>query len=97
MLGLGGIKLASAASPVKIMVNGVAVNSKGAKIEDGTTLVPVRFVSEALGAKVDWDGASGTVSITTGNCAGCHTMANVQPKTQQGKMNCVACHDDHTK
>lgn len=67
VLGFGGIKLASAAGNVKILVNGMAVNSQGAKIEDGTTLVPVRFVSEALGAKVDWDGATNTVSITTGD------------------------------
>jgi hypothetical protein len=33
-------------------------------IENGTTLVPVRFVSEALGATVSWDGASKTVTIT---------------------------------
>ena len=32
---------------------------------NGRTLVPVRFVSEALDAKVGWDDASRTVSITT--------------------------------
>lgn len=30
------------------------------------TMVPLRFVSEALGAKVEWDGATKTVFITTG-------------------------------
>lgn len=69
VFGLSGLKLASAAANVKILVNGVPVNSKGARIEDGTTLVPVRFVSEALGAKVDWDGATNTVKITTGDGA----------------------------
>ncbi|GAX92047.1 copper amine oxidase N-terminal domain-containing protein [Effusibacillus lacus] len=29
------------------------------------TLVPVRFVSEALGAKVEWDGAANRVDIFT--------------------------------
>ncbi len=33
-------------------------------IEDGTTLVPIRFVSEMLGATVDWDGDTYTVHIT---------------------------------
>ncbi|GEM_PF-6465127 len=35
-----------------------------AKILNGRTLVPVRFVSEALGAKVDWNGSAHTVTIT---------------------------------
>lgn len=33
-------------------------------IINGRTLVPVRFVSQALGAKVDWDDATRTVTIT---------------------------------
>ncbi len=32
---------------------------------DGRTLIPLRFVSEAMGAKVDWNGAEKLVSITT--------------------------------
>jgi hypothetical protein len=34
-----------------------------AKIVNGRTLVPLRFVSEALGAKVAWDGNTQTVAI----------------------------------
>ena len=30
-----------------------------------TTMVPLRFVSEALGAKVDYDNSTGTIAITT--------------------------------
>ncbi len=36
-----------------------------ARIENGRTLVPVRFVSETLGAVVVWDGNARTVTITT--------------------------------
>lgn len=36
------------------------------QIIDGRTLVPARFVSEALGAKVNWDAANRRVDITTG-------------------------------
>lgn len=36
-------------------------------IKDGRTFVPVRFVSEILGAQVDWDGAGNKVIITTGS------------------------------
>lgn len=32
-------------------------------IENGRTYVPVRFISEAFGAKVNWDGATQTVTI----------------------------------
>lgn len=33
-------------------------------IENGRTLVPVRVISESLGATVNWDGTSRTVTIT---------------------------------
>ncbi|MBI1332545.1 MAG: copper amine oxidase N-terminal domain-containing protein [Armatimonadetes bacterium] len=50
-------------------VNGkaVAVNYPAVMV-GGSTLVPIRFISESLGAYVDWDEASNTVMIdTTGN------------------------------
>ncbi len=34
------------------------------KIINGTTMVPLRFISESLGAEVNWDGESRTVSIS---------------------------------
>ena len=34
-----------------------------AKILGGRTLVPLRFIAESMGAKVDWDGRTSTVSI----------------------------------
>ncbi|MCK9479014.1 MAG: stalk domain-containing protein [Firmicutes bacterium] len=36
-------------------------------IKDGRTLVPVRFITEALGAKVDWNEAALEVKISFGN------------------------------
>ncbi len=33
----------------------------------GRTMVPLRFISEAFGAKVEWDGATKTVTITWGS------------------------------
>ncbi len=41
-----------------------------ATIINGRTLVPLRFVSEALGAKVKWDGSTQTISIATPNAGG---------------------------
>ncbi|RJX19277.1 MAG: hypothetical protein C4575_08875 [Desulforudis sp.] len=37
-----------------------------AKIINGRTVVPLRFVSEALGAGVDWDAVAQTVTISSG-------------------------------
>ncbi|MFB5268144.1 copper amine oxidase N-terminal domain-containing protein [Paenibacillus enshidis] len=37
-----------------------------AKVKSNRTYVPLRFVSEALGASVDWNSAKSLVSITTG-------------------------------
>lgn len=39
--------------------------SQAPEIYSGSTLVPLRFVSEALGAEVNWDGSRRLVSITT--------------------------------
>ncbi|TYQ15738.1 UNVERIFIED_CONTAM: copper amine oxidase-like protein [Acetivibrio alkalicellulosi] len=50
----------------KATVNGeVMVFDTSAVIMSGRTMVPLRFVSEALGARVGWDGKTRTVSIVT--------------------------------
>jgi hypothetical protein len=38
-----------------------------ATIVDGSTLVPVRFIAESLGAEVKWEGDTNTVIISDGN------------------------------
>ena len=49
-------------------VNGVTRNlSQPAAAVNGTTLVPLRFVAEALGGYVEWHAASSTVDIRTGD------------------------------
>ena len=50
-----------------IEVNGRALYVPyGVHLRAGRTLVPVRVLSEALGAEVDWDPATGTVAVTGG-------------------------------
>jgi outer membrane protein TolC len=44
------------------------------EIVNGRTMVPVRFVSEALGASVQWDANTRTVSITTNPSASVASM-----------------------
>ncbi|CCQ94419.1 hypothetical protein CULT_190001 [[Clostridium] ultunense Esp] len=48
-----------------------------AKIVNGRTLVPIRFVSERYGAKVTWDGKAYAVYVETGG------PRNVQPLTKE--------------
>lgn len=49
-----------------------------ATITAGTTMVPLRFLSEALGADVRWNAAARTVEITTGGA-----QPQPQPPTEQ--------------
>lgn len=52
-------------------VNGAAVMlDVPASIIESRTMVPLRFVSEALGAQVSWDAKSQTIAITSANEAG---------------------------
>ena len=59
-----------------IYVNGKIINGASAKISDGYTLVPVRFIAEELSCKVDWkedeqkvvvDEGSSNIELTVGN------------------------------
>lgn len=62
-------------------INGKPVNLEvPARIVDGRTLVPLRFVSEALGAQVSWDGATQTVSIHLSGPAGPLTPEQIAEK-----------------
>jgi hypothetical protein len=52
----------------KALINGqISALDVAPIIKDGRTLVPVRFISEALGAKVDWDGTKQEVMVTSGS------------------------------
>ncbi len=49
-----------------VYVNGIEQKiDVPAKVLSGRTMVPVRFISEILGEKVEWDGTTKTVSITS--------------------------------
>lgn len=58
------------AADIKVKVNGSFVSFPDAKPfvdENNRTLIPVRFVSEALGAKVEWDKSEQEVNINQDN------------------------------
>lgn len=71
LLSLGAV--AGAASPaVKVRVDNEYVVFPDAQpfVDDNyRTMVPVRFVSEKLGANVEWEGSTQTVRITKGTTA----------------------------
>lgn len=54
-------------SPVAKVNNSYIQLEQAATIINGSTMVPVRFISEALGAKVGWDAKTSTVLIETSN------------------------------
>ncbi len=57
-----------AAGDVRLVVDGRQLEaSPPPKIRDGRTLIPVRLVSEALGASVDWNDEARTVDIAKGD------------------------------
>lgn len=56
-----------AASPIKILLNGQEIKGDVApQVKSQRTFVPLRFVSEALGYKVDWFQKDQSVSIAKG-------------------------------
>ncbi|XID95439.1 copper amine oxidase N-terminal domain-containing protein [Paenibacillaceae bacterium WGS1546] len=52
--------------------------AKEALILNGSTLVPLRFVAEALGSKVDWDAATYTATITSSKGGAATVTATTQ-------------------
>jgi hypothetical protein len=54
--------------PIKLVVNGQEIKPDvSPQIIGNRTMVPVRWIAEALGAEVEWDAESKTVIITTKN------------------------------
>jgi hypothetical protein len=55
-----------AADPIKLVVNGKAVQADvPPQIFEGRTMVPVRWVAEALGATVSWDADKQAVLVNS--------------------------------
>lgn len=90
-LGLSGIIAGSvavgayAASDIKLFINGKLINSD-LQIVDGSSYVPLRVVSESLGADVKWDGTKREISISAKGFD--PSQANVPPaKKYDVKVN----------
>lgn len=69
LLGIFGVTtMAAPVSDIGVYVDGVKVAFPDAKpfIENSRTYVPIRFIGEQLGAKVEWNNSKRTVTITQG-------------------------------
>jgi outer membrane protein assembly factor BamB len=65
---LYGTRIVLWVNTIEAEVNGITVRlSQPPSIIAGRTMVPVRFISENLGAKVEWDGSTRNVYITFPN------------------------------
>jgi len=63
VLALGTLA-AAAEAPIGLVVNGATIETDTPPLSiDDRTYVPIRVVSEALGAEVGWDGATRTVIV----------------------------------
>ncbi len=63
LIGLLFTGTVSAASQVRVYVNGMRVN-EDVILQNDRTYIPLRAVSEAMGAQVDWDGDTYSAHIT---------------------------------
>jgi hypothetical protein len=66
---IGLVQISSASQDITVLVNNQKVTFPDQKPyidQNNRTMVPVRFVSEALGAKVSWNGKTQTVGIVQG-------------------------------
>ncbi len=79
---------AFAESPIiKLIVNGKEIQCDvPPQIVDGRTMVPARFLAEALGAKVEWDAANNAVIVTGGVYAGA-TPTDLPPTSTSGAID----------
>lgn len=80
-----GLKLTARPGDAYIEANGRTLYAKdGVHLKAGRTLVPVRVLAEALGATVDWNPATGVVSVNGGG------SATTQPTTT-GRTSSTGC------
>lgn len=83
---------AYADKPITVIVDGKKINFPDAQPQfvDGRIMIPIRFVSEALGARVDRDAKTNTVYITSAPPAQCEPVQSPeQPEKPQQKQAAV--------
>jgi len=64
-------------NPIKLIINGKTINNASPQIISNRTYVPLRVISEELGATVEWDGVNRVVRVNS----------KVEQKTEQINQN----------
>lgn len=59
------VRLSFKVGTSQAIVNGVNVSVPVSRIVDGTTYVPIRFISETMGLTVQWESDSRTITVNT--------------------------------
>ena len=83
--------LAEAATPIRLWVKDrFVVSDVNPYIENGRTLVPLRFVSNSLGYNVKWNGKKRTVTISVGDTRMVYTINSTAVRvTTAGQTNTI--------
>ncbi|MCM3270762.1 stalk domain-containing protein [Paenibacillus elgii] len=76
-----------ASSSLKISINGVHVQLPNeAKLEDGQLLVPIRWITENLGATLNWSETESSINIKTANQIQIDRFMDVKRNTTARKL-----------
>ena len=83
--------MAEAATPIRLWVNDhFVVSDVNPYIENGRTLVPLRFVSNSLGQDVKWNGKDRTVTVSIGDVRMVYTIDSTAVRvTAAGQTNTI--------
>jgi len=83
---LPGVQVTLPVGSPEAAINGVTTKlDVPAQIIQGRTMVPLRFIGEALGASVTWDGASRTVAVSN------YQVTNIEC-AQESEGTCILVH-----
>lgn len=83
--------LAEAATPIRLWVGDhFVISDVNPYIENGRTLVPLRFVSTSLGYDVKWNGKNRTVTVSIGDTRMVYTIDSTAVRvTAAGQTNTI--------
>ena len=83
--------LAEAATPIRLWVGDhFVISDVNPYIENGRTLVPLRFVSNSLGQDVKWNGKDRTVTVSIGDTRMVYTIDSTAVRvTTAGQTNTI--------
>lgn len=87
LLAISGTGMVNAASGIKLVIDGVTVQSAVAPVVvNGTTLVPLRVATETLGAQVSWNKTTRQATVKTAAYTVVFTIGSLSYTVNGAKM-----------